>query len=337
MILECLERDFIAERRRDRGSSANSSGNSSGEAVLNVTPLQPKRGNPYDSHQFYAHFNVCTFLTNTTVFLLGGLLTRLDRFVRSNPGTLYAVRGCRGVNIADDAGAVGNYVGNIKVSAGSGELFTSLGTGRFNDVDIAGGNILFETTPGDGSVSVLGARDTQNYAQIGHGGWDADALTGNSGDITVTANGGGDINFSAVSFDATDLNSDDSYTQLGHGGRATNGSHFGTIDVTTVGGGDIKFTGGDYRAFAQLGHGGRDSIGNQGQDSASPDDESVSKITVDSSGAIDFAAGGFHPERGRSEGPRNRFRGCEPERIEPTDQAFSADQPDSDRGWCFRR
>ena len=201
--------------------------------------------------------------------------------------------------------ATGNHLGNISVTAGTGINFLGgLGTQNYallghggtsargdhaGDITVISqaGGIRFQSGPG-----------AQTWAQLGHGGWDADAPNAHSGNISVTSNGGGDIEFDARSHDASDLNSDDSYVQLGHGGRAVNGNHFGTIEVITDGGGNINFTGGDYRAYAQLGHGGRDSIGNMGEDATRLDDQSVSKITVDSSGGIKFMAIGHESNNG---------------------------------------
>ncbi|MCB1237284.1 MAG: hypothetical protein KDM91_19630, partial [Verrucomicrobiae bacterium] len=95
------------------------------------------------------------------------------------------------------------------------------------------------------------------FAQIGHGGYDADnpngrlLTTGNIGDIAVTV--GGNTTFRGGA-------SADSYAQLGHGGVNTAGQNIGDITLNT--GGAIRFLGGvgngffEQRAYAQLGHGG---------------------------------------------------------------------------------
>ncbi|MCB1063843.1 MAG: hypothetical protein KDN20_13085 [Verrucomicrobiae bacterium] len=193
----------------------------------------------------------------------------------------------------------GDAEASIFVTAGGNINFDGgpLNSTSYNSASIGhGGTSATGDFKGDITVESNGATGirfkagdgSQSWTQIGHGGWNADATVGNSGNISVTAKGGGDIDFSAVSLDS---DSNDSFTQIGHGGRDSSGSHFGTISVATLGGGDISFTGGDYRAYAQIGHGGRDALGDQGADSGNPGDATISKITVNSSGAITFTAG----------------------------------------------
>ncbi|MCG8602604.1 MAG: hypothetical protein MI807_20840, partial [Verrucomicrobiales bacterium] len=201
--------------------------------------------------------------------------------------------------------ASGNQVGDITVGidgtidflggTGGTQTYALLGHGGTSAKGANSGTISV-TANGIDAVDGFGIRfqsggGNQAYTHLGHGGWDADSSTGgHNGDISVTATAANaDIIFSALSHNAADLDNDNAYSMLGHGGRASNGDHFGTIDVTTAAGGDINFTGGDALAFAQLGHGGRDSIGNMGDDGTG--DLTVSKITVNSGGAIGFAGG----------------------------------------------
>ena len=101
------------------------------------------------------------------------------------------------------------------------------------------------------------ARTDRAYAQIGHGGYDADnpdadVVLGNSGDISVTAKTG-DILLRAGSDDYTS-------SQIGHGGPLTRGANKGNIDLTA--GGSLDLVAGTFlRASASVGHGGYDADG----------------------------------------------------------------------------
>ncbi|MGE0414776.1 MAG: beta strand repeat-containing protein, partial [Verrucomicrobiales bacterium] len=229
------------------------------------------------------------------VFTAGGKTTGAGR--RS-----YAQLGHGGFDVYGNHGEDPNRTGDTTVSAivvdSGGAIRFTAGPGVHNDP--AGGGESQEayallghgghTARGDhlGNITVTAAGDIifkasdsapTGIAQLGHGGWDADdpnggtASTGNRGDISVTTTNGGNIVFTAGSG-----TQNDNYAQLGHGGRATNGNHIGTIMV--VGDGDLLFTGGLVNAYAQLGHGGVDAAG-----------DFNGWINVDVKGLIDFKAG----------------------------------------------
>ncbi len=150
-------------------------------------------------------------------------------------------------------------------------VYTS-GLMTFN-TDVNPNNVATPSAAALTTVSYQSLEIATSYAQIGHGGYDADnganTTLGNQGYIGIDA--GGDVVFSAgVGAGA--------YAQVGHGGYATVGRNTGDIVFGTdrdglVGtdddriGGAISFTGGqgEYfaatNAYARIGHGGRDSSG----------------------------------------------------------------------------
>ncbi|MCB1237939.1 MAG: hypothetical protein KDM91_22930, partial [Verrucomicrobiae bacterium] len=155
------------------------------------------------------------------VTLVGGTGGDID-----NDKRIYAQIGHGGWG-AETTLAVG-HEGAIKVSSGSGALFTSLGTGKFDDVfdfDLDGNTD--EVTFG-ADVSVNG--------------------------VTVQGGVGQFVN-------GADVNDDDNSAQIGHGGRSATGNHTGDIGVSATK--DISVLGGSgYRSFAQIGHGGLAASGN---------------------------------------------------------------------------
>lgn len=210
----------------------------------------------------------------------------------------------------------GNHDGNITVQAGSDIELSAGSSWRWAYAQIGNGGAVAraETNTGEilvvsenGDISLKGgftavdsetptngldntghiSSGRESYAQIGHGGFDADAQGtsqnnnpgdgGFSGDITVIASRG------AVSLmgggDATFTNNNDNfrgmYALIGHGGSYTDGDHTGNIrvaagsDVTVAGGGASR------EAFGQIGHGGFDTDGNHG-----------GTIDIDSAGSV---------------------------------------------------
>ncbi len=149
--------------------------------------------------------------------------------------------------------------------------------------------------------------DGSQYAMVGHGGWDADTtsdgvvITGNgighNGNILVRSTTGG-IAFTAGSLlDGSEGAGEGRYNfaQLGHGGFASNGNHFGNItaeaaqDITFLGGMNNSSNASESVSYAQLGHGGRSSEGNMGlRDGGGNPTQS---IRVVSGGDILFRAG----------------------------------------------
>lgn len=173
----------------------------------------------------------------------------------------------------------GNHSGNISLEAGTGNASGSVtvrgGTtaaDRYAQVG-HGGRLARGVHSGDIGVTALdsvlfqGGGTTRGYAQMGHGGSDADLATagvgtaGNSGDLTVMATNG------SIEFRWAATNSGigtDAYTQLGHGGNSTSGDHTG--DIVALAGTNILFrssTGGTgVNGYSQMGHGGINTSGN---------------------------------------------------------------------------
>ena len=147
------------------------------------------------------------------------------------------------------------------------------------------GNITVQAT---GIIEMLAGRgislaDNEQYAQLGHGGYDADG--NHQGNISVTSGLGNISSRNGLLGDTTELGGlvftagqvRDAYAQLGHGGFGARSSR-GDLDagaeglygnITVKSGGDVKFTAGtgianlwdydDARLSAQLGHGGYDA------------------------------------------------------------------------------
>ena len=155
----------------------------------------------------------------------------------------YAQIGHGGVGALDGVGATQNIVSNI-----------------VNPAIGFAGNISVTATGTNGAVSLSGNSAEDGYAQIGHGGFNAETVTNgfttatNSGTITVSASGsGGSITLSGGTYF-------DAYAQIGHGGAgsfaaAPAGADSGNINVQTASG-NITLTGGtSASSYAQIGHG----------------------------------------------------------------------------------
>jgi hypothetical protein len=142
-------------------------------------------------------------------------------------------------------------------------------TGRSSQAQIGfnGGSATGDIRVDAGRDVIVTALNAAAIAQIGHGGFEADANF--SGNIAVLA--GGDVNFESGA-------NDEAYVQLGHGGIRSQGTFSGDINVSA---GSISFTGGDgFGAYARLGHGGDNSEGNR-----------TGNILVSSSGNLTFSGG----------------------------------------------
>lgn len=162
---------------------------------------------------------------------------------------------------------------DITVTAGTGDLANA-------DGDVNTGGITF----------VAGDSD-RDFAQLGHGGWSVGAndVNGFTGDIQVTANGGG------ISFDASILGIQGSE-------RRTDVTYNGDILVSAqprldgtgavVAGGNAPAAetgiGRGRAAYAQLGHGGYGTRG-----------INVGDIIINAWGGLDFAAAPAAPTVGR--------------------------------------
>ncbi|MCB1237207.1 MAG: hypothetical protein KDM91_19235, partial [Verrucomicrobiae bacterium] len=221
-----------------------------------------------------------------------------DNYVQLGHGGRSAKSGGNTNGADADAGPAAGFSGNIDVS--------SAGTITF----------LAGTTKADATTE-----DGRLYAQLGHGGYDADntedgatispnsgvSNIGHHGDITVTS-ATGDIVFTAGD---TALGSNGGglgrlhYAQLGHGGYAANGNHYGNITVE-AGQGAITFTGGatsdnatdGIRNYAQLGHGGYQARGDFGLRDI--DGSALDTIAVTALKDITFTSGAGTPASGAS-------------------------------------
>ena len=149
--------------------------------------------------------------------------------------------------------------------------------GKGNITVQAGG--IFEVLAGRG----IGSGDNEQFAQVGHGGYDADG--NHQGNIRVTSGQGNISSWNGLLGDTSETGGvvftagrlREAYVQLGHGGFGARSSRadgdagaeglYGSISLTT--GGDVRFTAGtslanlrdydDARIYAQLGHGGYDA------------------------------------------------------------------------------
>lgn len=114
-----------------------------------------------------------------------------------------------------------------------------------------------------GDIVLHIGKDSWNYAQIGHGGYQADAPAaglGHFGDITLTTDNGS-VRIMGSSFDTSTYHNTPAYAQVGHGGHESDGNHQGNIAVTS--GDQIRIDGGTPdNAYKQIGHGGIGAKGN---------------------------------------------------------------------------
>ncbi|MEX2580466.1 MAG: hypothetical protein WD342_15515, partial [Verrucomicrobiales bacterium] len=182
------------------------------------------------------------------------------------------------IGVASTAGRIA-FLGQGTAANTAVESYTQLGHGGFaatgshhgDIVARAGNNVLFESARAAGSGS---------YAQMGHGGMLAEG--NHSGNLTLSSrldgtfddigDFDGDGIFDSLTFASGTSNegilfvggnlasaSDDSYAQLGHGGRLARGSHSGDIHLDSLA--QIRFVAGQtgLRNYAQLGHGGSDA------------------------------------------------------------------------------
>ena len=183
------------------------------------------------------------------------------------PGTLkvdvYNDLGLRIGTIEDDGTGALRVVSDFTELVGGASLVAGQQVGTVN---YAASNLTFTTRVNPGAeggaanviVSMEHVRTDRAFAQIGHGGYDADDpnndnALGATGDISVTAMG--DISVRG----GLSLNN---YAQVGHGGYETRGAASGNITMRA--GNDVHFEarGQQDRAYVQIGHGGWDADGN---------------------------------------------------------------------------
>jgi len=180
---------------------------------------------------------------------------------------VYNDAGTRIGTIEDDGSGVLRVVSNFTELVGGVQLVAGEQVGTVN---YAASNLTFTTRINPGAeggaanviVSMEHVRTDRAFAQIGHGGYDADdpnndTAAGSSGNISVAAMG--DIEVRS----GFSLNN---YAQVGHGGYETKGAASGNITLRA--GSDINFTaqGEQDRAYVQIGHGGWDADGNHSGD-----------------------------------------------------------------------
>jgi len=176
---------------------------------------------------------------------------------------IYNDSGLRIGTIEDDASGVLRVVADFTELVDGVQLTAGMQVGTVN---YGASNMTFTTRVNPGAeggaanviVSMEHVRTDRAYAQIGHGGYDADdpnndTALGASGNISVAAKG--DINVRG----GLSLNN---YAQVGHGGYETRGAASGNIVMRA--GGSIQFEarGQQDRAYVQIGHGGWDADGN---------------------------------------------------------------------------
>lgn len=217
--------------------------------------------------------------------------------------------------------------GGIYFTAGSGsDAYAQLGHGGYGTKGINTGNL---TLNGKNVIRVYAAKDIvflsgdgsgfgvdtplqigngrRAYAQLGHGGYDADANNGTGVDgqghqAEIDVRSGGKIRFEAkqvVSDPLENVNgpiaaSFYNYVQLGHGGVVSSGDHKGSITVDAANG--ITFQAGgvqpgatantNHPGYAQLGHGGYNSPGYGASDTRGEDGNIKVRAGVDDKGNI---------------------------------------------------
>ncbi|MDF1825592.1 MAG: filamentous hemagglutinin N-terminal domain-containing protein [Verrucomicrobiales bacterium] len=149
-----------------------------------------------------------------------------------------------------DSGANAGHSGIIKVSAGSGSLFTSLGVGQFNDLgdfnfdSVADSFTFGETNVDSGDVLISGGDGTDSYGMLGHGG----RAAGGDHEGVIAVSSFGDI--SLIAGGATR-----SYAQVGHGGHASAGDLSGDIHIIAEEGDILVDANVGSEAYALIGHG----------------------------------------------------------------------------------
>ncbi len=161
---------------------------------------------------------------------------------------------------ADRSTAAG--VGNIEVRGAAGDRWAMIGHGG----DAVEGNHNGDIVVIGNDITLAGG-NTRSFTQIGHGGKDSDGnLSGNifvnwdpnaNSGAGAIAGGGGDLTLQTLG------TGQDSYTQIGHGGRRQVGLKDGVIRIENLA--NVLLEGGDFaRHYAQIGHGGHQSSGNIG-------------------------------------------------------------------------
>jgi len=166
-------------------------------------------------------------------------------------GNSYAFIGTGGSNLTGDINAtvIVNSAGGLALNSANGTAgsFTQVGLGGLNADGVHTGTT---TVGAAGVISLTGGAAADTYSQIGSGGAGSD---GNKVNASVSVRGASVAMTSGAGLGA--------YTQIGSGGGATGagvlptGNATGAVNVvTTVGG--IVLTGGDDRAYSQIGQGG---------------------------------------------------------------------------------
>ncbi|MEX2581401.1 MAG: hypothetical protein WD342_20260, partial [Verrucomicrobiales bacterium] len=182
--------------------------------------------------------------------------------------------GYGGWNQADDPADHTGYASFAQIGHG-GER------GSVTNMDLSGAVIV----EAGNDLAATGGQTRENYAKIGHGGYDNLGSTSARLGGSITVDAGGNIAFAG----GQGLYA---YAQIGHGGVRHPLADFASSDISVTAGGDIAFAGGpggprnNSYAFAKIGHGGSDvEIQTAGAGY-------TGKIDVEAGGSLSLEAGG---------------------------------------------
>jgi Repeats of unknown function (DUF5649) len=173
---------------------------------------------------------------------------------------------------------------NVTLAGGGAGDYVQIGNGGFNTSGNESGDI---TVDAGGDVTLDGGTGADSYAQIGHGGADADKNSHgytNSGNIVVE---GQTVALVAGA-------GDESYVQIGNGGYGLGngltgkGDNTGNITVTAISG--VNLTGNGTDAYAQIGNGGDQVNANSGAGASGSNDGNI-VVDVTGSGSVTLQAG----------------------------------------------
>ena len=176
--------------------------------------------------------------------------------------------------------------GNVTLLGGSAADYAQIGNGGYKTSGDESGDI---TVAAQGDVALDGGSGKEAYAQIGHGGAEANSSSAgysNTGVITVS---GHTVTLAAG-------NGASSYAQIGNGGylvgqNLTGGTATNSGNITVNAVELISLTGGGDDAYAQIGNGG-DQVNDNPDNSASGSNSGDIVVAVSNpNGAVTLAAG----------------------------------------------
>ncbi len=190
----------------------------------------------------------------------------------------------------DTLGSVNLLAGGDAAQATAAQdVFAQIGHGGI----LSNGNYgaeadLISVNAGTG-VTLLASDGDNSYAAIGNGGLATGGL--NQGDIIVETSSG-DIQL--IGSSSTDSTRDDSFAMIGHIRVAATGNAYGNIEVTASSGDVlVQSNAGSTSAtqnFAQIGHGGAESVGNFGRVDSGGQLDSI-RVTGETISVLGGAAG----------------------------------------------